>query len=574
MLDNLWDLMTKVWQLRAEPKLDRTPDWSQIRQQVLLRDGYRCLSCRVKVTSAQADIHHLLPRSMGGSDELSNLITLCDGCHAAHHPTLMGGLARRVVERWAIRLARWLDQEGIVVESVGNFGPALRLFGLERFRDGQLPIVLAALSGRSVLVVSPTGSGKTLCFQLPALLRSRVSFVVSPLKTLMSAQVSSLLKLKIPATFINSDLSRTEKDTRFSLLGRGAIKLLYMAPERFFVRSEEERAALKQCRPSFLVVDEAHCVDRWGSDFRREYGRLNEVRETLGAPPVLAFTATAGREMQKRILDSLGIPDAKVFVRDVDRPNIAMLRWECQPNQRATEIASMLRLQQLEGQRAMVFVPSVRVGEELVLQLAEFGLDVPLFHSKLGSSWERSELLQRFLGESTPPLSHIICTNAFGMGLDVSNVRLVIHWHQSASVEDMLQEFGRAGRDRKPSVSVIFHDGREGKDTHRLKFMAEKTVEGAGLEGRTANEMLDLRNHEIDQVAEMLRSSGCFRSSIRNYFGQGGDQAARRTISECILDWVFGSRPKQARHSACCDSCDAEWIKKHGRLKYIGTNVS
>jgi len=553
-----------------------TPDagWSGIRQQVLLRDGHRCLSCSMEVTSAEADIHHLLPRSMGGGDELSNLVTLCDGCHAAHHPTLMGGLARRVVERWAIRLARWLDHEGIVGESVGNFGPALRLFGLERFRDGQLPIVLAALAGKSVLVVSPTGSGKTLCFQLPALLRDRVSFVVSPLKTLMAAQVSSLLKLKIPATFINSDLSRTEKDTRFSLLGRGAIKLLYMAPERFFVRSEDERAALKQCRPSFLVVDEAHCVDRWGSDFRREYGRLNEVREKLGAPPVLAFTATAGREMQQRILDSLGIPDAKVFVRDVDRPNIAMLRWECQPDQRAAEIATMLRLPRLQGQRTMVFVPSARVGEELARQLAELGLDVPLFHSKLGSSWERSELLQRFLGESRPPVNHIICTNAFGMGLDVPNVRLVIHWQQSASVEDMLQEFGRAGRDRKPSVSVIFHDGRGGKDSHRLKFMAEKTVESAPLDEKAASTMLDLRHHEIDQVAEMLRSSTCFRSAIRSYFGQAGERGARRTLSERILDWVFGSRSKQVKHSACCDSCDAQWINKHGRLQYIGTNVS
>lgn len=532
------------------------------------------MSCGIDVASAEADIHHLLPRSMGGGDELSNLVTLCDGCHAAHHPTLMGGLARRVVERWAIRLARWLDHEGIVGESVGNFGPALRLFGLDRFREGQLPIVLAALAGKSILVVSPTGSGKTLCFQLPALLRNRVSFVVSPLKTLMAAQVSSLLKLKIPATFINSDLSRDEKGTRFSLLGRDAIKLLYMAPERFFVRSEEERTALKQCRPSFLVVDEAHCVDRWGSDFRREYGRLNEVREKLGAPPVLAFTATAGREMQQRILDSLGIPSAKVFVRDVDRPNIAMLRWECQPEQRVAEIASMLRMPQLQQQRVMVFVPSARVGEELVRQLAELGLEVPLFHSKLGSSWERSELLQRFLGESRPAVNHIVCTNAFGMGLDVPNVRLVIHWQQSASVEDMLQEFGRAGRDRKPSMSVIFHDGPGSKDSGRLRFMAEKTVEGARLDDSAGATMLELRHREIDQVAEMLRATSCFRASIRSYFGQGGDRNARRTLSERILDWVFGSRSKELKRTSCCDSCDAEWIRKRGRLNYIAANVT
>jgi ATP-dependent DNA helicase RecQ len=542
-----------------------TRTWSEIRQQVMLRDDYRCLSCGMTVSSAEADVHHLLPRSMGGGDELSNLVT--------HHPTLMGGLARRVIERWAIRLAQWLDREGIVAESVSNFGPALRLFGLDRFREGQLPIVLAALAGKSVLVISPTGSGKTLCFQLPALLRNRVSFVVSPLKTLMAAQVSSLLKLKIPSTFINSDLSRSEKDTRFSLLGRGAIKLLYLAPERFFVRSEAERSALKQCRPSFLVVDEAHCVDRWGTDFRREYGRLNEVRQKLGAPPVLAFTATAGKEMQRRILESLGIPDAMVFVRDVDRPNIAMLRWRCQPEQRANEIATMLTLPKLQQQKVMIFVPSARVGEDLAGQLAEQGLNVPLFHSRLGSAWERAELLQRFLGANRPVVNHIICTNAFGMGLDVPNVRLVIHWQQSASVEDMLQEFGRAGRDSKPSVSVIFHDGPGGKDASRLTFMAEKTIEAASMDEASSDTILDLRVHEINQVADMLRSNGCFRKQVRSYFGQDGGDPHGRTLSQRILDWVFSSRSKQLRRTACCDSCDAEWIKKRSLLEYVAANV-
>jgi ATP-dependent DNA helicase RecQ len=393
-----------------------------------------------------ADVHHLLPRSMGGTDEMSNLVTLCDGCHASHHPNLAGGLARRAFERWAFRLARWLDRSGSLVEASGNFGPALRLFGVQRFRSGQLSIVLAALSGKSVLVVSPTGSGKTLCFQLPAVLRQGVSLVVCPLKTLMSEQVSDLLTKKIPATFINSDLNAQEKETRFSLLSRQAFKLLYVAPERFFVRSETERAQLKQSKPSFLVVDEAHCVDQWGQDFRPEYGRLREVREKLGSLPVLAFTATAGKEMQERILASLGIPDARVFVRDVDRPNIAMLRWERRPEERAREIASLLGLPQLNGQKAMIFVPTVRVGEELQQTLGATGLDIPLYHSRLGTPWERQELVKRFLGQSLPAVDHMICTNAFGMGLDVPNVRLVVHWQQSASTEDMLQDARRQPR--------------------------------------------------------------------------------------------------------------------------------
>ncbi|MGI6852065.1 RecQ family ATP-dependent DNA helicase [Mesorhizobium sp. 1B3] len=548
--------------------------WQDTRLLVLKRDNFRCVSCSTPAKSAEADIHHLLPRSMGGTDELSNLVTLCDGCHAIHHPNLAGGLARRVIERWAVRLAGWLDTDGRALEAAANFGPVLRLFGLDRFRQGQLPIVLAALSGKSVLVVSPTGSGKTLCFQLPAVLRRGLTMVVSPLKTLMSEQVSDLLAKKIPATFVNSDLSAEEKQTRFSLLGRGAIKLLYLAPERFFVRNEDERARLKQTKPSFIVVDEAHCVDQWGRDFRREYGRLKEVREKLGSPPVLAFTATAGREMQQRILKSLGIEDAEVFVRDVDRPNISLLRWRCAAEKRPEEIAYLLRLPQLQGQKAMVFVPSTKVGEELQAALRNLGLEVPLYHSRLGNAWGRQELVKRFLGQSKPSVDQIICTNAFGMGLDVPNVRLVIHWQQSASVEDQLQEFGRAGRDGKPSVAVMFHNGASfGRDISRLRFMAEKTVESAQVSVLDRQQMLEQHYHQIDQVSEIMRASSCMRAAISEYF-QGPKTTRRPSLSVRILDWAFGNRTKIKRFWACCDHCDKAEIRRLGMAGYVARIIS
>lgn len=507
---------------------------------------------------------------MGGTDELSNLVTLCDGCHAAHHPTLQVSLARRLMERWAVRLAKWLDNEGIGIERSESFGPLLRLLGVQRFREGQLPIVLAALAGKSILVVSPTGSGKTLCFQLPAILRHNVSLVVSPLKSLMTDQVSTLLRKKVPASFINSDLSKEEKQARYSMLAHGAFKLLYVAPERFFVRSKTERDGIIQSRPAFLVVDEAHCVDRWGNDFRQEYGKLAQIRNDLGTPPVLAFTATAGKEMQERILASLGIPEATVFIRDVDRPNIALLRRRCSAEMRPVEIAELLRLPELQHEKAMVFVPSTKVGEELQRRLTALGLDVPFYHARLGKPFERQELQKRFQGESRPIVNQIICTNAFGMGLDIPNVRLVIHWQHSASVEDLLQEFGRAGRDRKPAVSVIFHEGTGNSDIGRLRFMADRTIEIADLNKRGRESLLEKRYRQIDEVAAMLRTESCFRKAIRTYFGDTA-VAPRRSLALVVLEWVFGTREKAIKSQYCCDQCDRHLLKKNGFRGYVST---
>jgi ATP-dependent DNA helicase RecQ len=237
--------------LVMSPVHAQSPEWTKVRDGVLLRDNHRCVECGVQCGRTDADVHHLLPRSAGGTDEPSNLVTLCDGCHAAHHPKLAGRLARRVMERWAVRLALWLDRHGVISEASRNFGAVLRLFGLERFRDGQLPVVEAALSGQSVLVVSPTGFGKTLCFQLPAVLRQGVSVVVCPLKALMGDQVSALLRLKIPSTFINSDLDRDEKRLRYKLLANSSFKLLYAAPERFFVQNKSELQVLRSIDQRF-----------------------------------------------------------------------------------------------------------------------------------------------------------------------------------------------------------------------------------------------------------------------------------------------------------------------------------
>ena len=300
--------------------------WRRAREVALARDGYRCVDCGADVRG-ELDVHHRIPRAARGTDYPSNLLTLCDGCHAVRHPNLQVRLSRRVVERWALRLARWLDRRGEFPDSMRTLSAALRLFGKERLRDGQLDAVLAALRGEDVLVVRPTGSGKTLCFQLPAVMQGGTTLVLSPLKALMKEQVVDLQAQKLPGTFINGDLGLDEKRQRYELLDKGAWTFLYCAPERFGEKVRPaEVARMEQIRPTFLVVDEAHCVDRWGDDFRPDYSRIREIREKLGNPPLLAFTATAGAAMQDRILDSFGAPDALRLVTGADRPNIALIR--------------------------------------------------------------------------------------------------------------------------------------------------------------------------------------------------------------------------------------------------------
>ena len=526
----------------------------EVRAIVLARDNRRCKECGELCSAGEADVHHLVPRAEGGMDDAANLITLCDGCHAARHPNLQGTLARRTIERWGLRFAKWLDRRGDLTGLDESMGATLRLLGVTRFRTPQLEVVLAALRGESLLLVSATGSGKSLCFQVPILLARGCGFIISPLKALMSQQVSDLQSRKIPATFINGDLGPLEKEIRYELLRDQAIKFLFCTPERFdagMVRQAEVEQ-ITRARPSYLVVDEAHCIDRWGRDFRPNYGRLGTVRSALGNPPVLAFTASAGVESQRRILQSLGIPEARVVVTGVNRPNIALARLDSVGDEkRYSVIVDLLRI--MPAGRAMLFVPTVKTGDMLQQGLRSLGLEVPFFHAKFGTATDREMLLGRFTGRLEPAASVVICTNAFGMGLDLPNVRLVVHWQHPASVEDYLQEFGRAGRDGAPSVAVVFTGA---KDTGLLTFMADLTVEKSDLDPAGKAVALQAKYEGITQMQQRAAARNvCFRAAIVQYFGEEHSQR-RKTLAVRIVEWLFSRSNHIVRAHGCCDKCD------------------
>jgi ATP-dependent DNA helicase RecQ len=472
---------------------------------------------------------------------------------------LQVSLARRTIERWALALARFLDRGRELPEEIRALDAGLRLFGVSRFRDGQMDAVLGALRGESQLLIRPTGSGKSLCFQLPAILKGQpTTFVLSPLKTLMVDQIDGLHSRKLPATFVNSDIGPREKQARYELLEAGAWALLYIAPERFGDRVKEQEVAwLTQHRPSFLVVDEAHLVDRWGSDFRTDYGRIADIRRRLGDPPVIACTATAGVETQRRILDSLGIPQARVLVSGVDRPNIALARIrEPQAHRRAQIVAKLLA--KLDG-RAMIFVPTRKEGEKIQETMAAVGCQLPLFHSKL-DRLERDSIQARFSGRLDPPLSTIITTSAFAMGVDIADVRLVVHWQHPGSVEDYLQEFGRAGRDGKPALALLFTAGK--RDMGLWEYMAEKTAEDVIDSGkRSPEEARNTLNGRVARIQETQRLTSehdrCFRAALLEAL-EGSRRRRRRSLSRWLLDLVFSSRTRVKSAGVCCEYCQPE----------------
>ncbi len=372
-----------------------------------------------------------------------------------------------------------------------------RVFGFDDFRPGQREIVEAVAAGRDVLAIMPTGGGKSLCYQLPALLRPGVTVVVSPLIALMRDQVAAMRGFGVAAGALTSANAPEENEAVFSALDAGTLKLLYMAPERI----ASSGALLRRARVALLAVDEAHCVSQWGHDFRPDYLRLGELRRALGGVQTAAFTATADAETRDEIAAKLFETPPQVFLRGFDRPNLFLA---FAPKDRPRE--QLLRyVSARKGRSGIVYAGSRNKTEVLAKALSDAGVPALPYHAGL-DPMTRQHNQDRFQREDDLVM---VATVAFGMGVDKPDIRYVVHADLPKSVEAYYQEIGRAGRDGAPAETLTLY----GADDIRLRRM--QIDEGAAPESRKRAD-----HGRLNALLALAEAPVCRRVTLLSYFGE------------------------------------------------------
>ncbi len=376
-------------------------------------------------------------------------------------------------------------------------GTLKRNFGYDEFRPLQEEIIRDALAGRDVFVLMPTGGGKSLCFQLPALLRDGLTIVVSPLISLMKDQVDALQTSGIPATYLNSTLDRDEAKARWRGLHRGEYRMLYVAPERLMLETFLERAL--NWNIAQFAIDEAHCISEWGHDFRPEYRELKRLREHFPETPVMALTATATERVRADIVKQLKLREPGCYVASFNRPN---LTYRVIPKTSAyDQLLAFIRARPNES--GIVYCASRKSTESVARNLNEDGISAKPYHAGLTSA-ERTKHQDTFLRDD---VRVVTATIAFGMGINKPNVRFVVHYDLPKNLESYYQETGRAGRDGLPSECVLLFNASD--VAKQLHFIDEKSE----TEARIARV-------QLRQMVHYAETRECRRAVLLQYFDE------------------------------------------------------
>ena len=413
-----------------------------------------------------------------------------------------------------------------------------KYFGYDSFREGQETLIDAILSGRDVLGIMPTGAGKSLCYQIPALVMEGHALVVSPLISLMKDQVRALNEAGVHAAYLNSSLTPGQYRTALRYTMQGRYKIIYVAPERLL--TEEFLYSMQQLPISLLAVDEAHCISQWGQDFRPSYLKISEFVDRLPRRPVIAaFTATATREVREDIGFLLGLRDPVRLVTGFDRQNLKFIVRH--PRDRFAALLSYVR--EHEGDCGIIYCLTRKNVEEVCEKLIKEGLSVTRYHAGL-SDEERKNNQEDFIYDRRLLM---VATNAFGMGIDKSNVRFVLHCGMPKNLESYYQEAGRAGRDGLPSECVLLYASQ---DVVTNQFFIDH-MSNEELDSETAAVIREREEDRLRRMTYYCFSTSCLRDYILRYFGERGVPYCGN-CSSCLTNYETVDVTEEAKAILLC----------------------